>query len=174
MPKPTFDLIGETLLTSSQATITFDNLSSNYTDLHIIGSVVTTTTTKPYLLFNNSTSAIYNRIHVRHTATATTYSSTTTGDATEWFFGSLSNDLSSTTPMVFEIDINDYTNASYYKAATSRFFLGKSTVTSGTHELGFSAMSFESNTALTRLDFKTQSGSFDTNSIISVYGIKKE
>lgn len=167
----TYELIQTTTTTTSSAGITFDNISSNFTDLKIIVTPISAVASNYfYLRFNNDAFGNYsfNEIYTNGSgAYGYQSSSGTTYLGTNFYttFGTDSNN-----GYMSSIDIFDYSNTTSYKNILSR----NSAVTDpnfpGTEFVNGVWMKTE---AITRVDLVSAStNNLASGTVASLYGIK--
>ena len=154
----TYEKIATTTLGSSAATITFSGISGTYTDLILIASGTSTTSTI-VMQFNNDTGSNYSDIYMYgdgSSAGAGRHTSQTR------IFGSSVGSTISTN--IFQIQ--NYSNTTTYKSCLIRGNLTTSAVSA------FAGL-WRSTSAITRIDlFNHNGGNFDGGFIATIYGIK--
>jgi hypothetical protein len=170
----TFTLISETVLSSSQATITFSSITSTYTDLVVRASVRCNGTGFPdtndnlRFWFNNSLTNIYSNTYLEGTG-STTGSNT---NSLSFIKGNYSANGSTSTSNTFsniELYIPSYT-VSQNKPLS--LMTAQENNTTAAYIVATAGL-FRSTTAISRIDIDSQNGnSFVSGSSFYLYGIK--
>jgi hypothetical protein len=156
----TYEKIATTTLGSAAATITFSGISGTYTDLILVASG-TSTTSSICIRFNNDTSSNYSDTNIF--GTGSSVGSERHSNATK-MFGSVSG----STVFTDVFHIQNYSNTTTYKSCLIR---GSLTTSAATAFAGL----WRSTSAITRIDLiNNNSGDFDSGFIATIYGIKAE
>lgn len=157
----TYTPIATTTLGSSQSTVTFSSISGSYTDLVLVATTKSTTGNNTRMTFNNDASSIYSNTSVGGTGSSVVSrrDSGVTYIRLDW------DGYNQTTEFnVHTVNIQNYSNTATNKTALTR---------SGSAPTGVDAIIglYRSTSAITRLDVIASTGSFDTGSTFSLYGI---
>jgi hypothetical protein len=158
-----YDLISSTILTGSQASVTFDvtGLGSTYKHLQI--RAVTKNTSSDgengFYRFNSDTGSNYSQ-HFLAGNGSSVFSEGYANLSTNYFGQSFSSNFS---PLV--IDVLDAFSTSKYK--TTRSLSG-----SGTSRIYMNSNGWRNTAAITTINLYMGSGSFATGSRFSIYGIR--
>jgi hypothetical protein len=156
----TYEKIATTTLGSATATITFSSISGTYTDLVLIASGTSTTSTI-CIRFNNDTGSNYSDTYMFGDGSSAGSGRHTSASR---IFGSSVGSTVSTN--IF--NIQNYSNTTTYKTCLIRGSLTTS------HTIAFAGL-WRSTSAITRIDlFNNNSGDFDTGFTATLYGIKAE
>jgi len=166
----TYELIQTTTTTTSSAGITFDNISSNFTDLRIIITPISVVASNYfYLRFNNDAFSNYsfNEIYTNGSGAFGYQSGVTTFIGVLFYttFGTDSNN-----GYMCAIDIFDYSNATSYKNIISRASAVTDPNYPGTE---LTAGGWFNTAAITRIDLVSAStNNLGSGTVASLYGIK--
>jgi hypothetical protein len=156
----TYEKIATTTLGSAAATITFTSISGTYTDLILVTSGTSTTSTI-CIRFNNDTGSNYSDTYIYGDGSSAGSGRHTS--ATKIFGSSVGSTVSTD---IFQIQ--NYSNTTTYKTCLIR---GSLTTSAATAFVGL----WRSTSAITRIDlFNNNSGDFDSGFIATIYGIKAE
>jgi hypothetical protein len=161
-----FDSLGSVLLGTATSTITFSNIPATYTHLQIRMSAAGSTAADAYIRFNNDSTALYFCHQMRGGGTvAQSYNYTTQNQMV------ITSNIgqSSTSPNVAVCDILDYGSAN--KNKTIRSLNGYDLNGSGEAIVWSGAWNSPSS-AVSRIDLIMSTGTFRTNSLFALYGIK--
>ena len=164
-----FESIATLTPVSSTATLDFTSIPSTYKHLQIrfkfqdngqAGNV-------PYMLFNNSTSAIYTR-HTLNTngSTVNAFSETSTTQSQFSFSTGANADYAT----VGIVDIHDY--ASTTKNKTVRYIAGLDRNTNSGSFLQLQSNLFATTTAISSIQIKSFAGLWNIGTSVALYGIK--
>ena len=160
MPK-TYEPIATNTLVTTSAGITFSSISSAYTDLVLVCSVLMTTATKSTLIqFNGDTASNYS--YTRLTGDGT---SATSARATSIAYSSIGYTGITTSPMVSVTNIQNYANATTFKSFLTRFG------DAGTQTQANISL-WRSTSAITSMFIYPDSSTFAAGSTFTLYGIK--
>ena len=152
----TYEKIATTTLGSATGTVTFSSIPATYTDLFLVIGGAASSSQGLYLYFNNDTASNYSRTYVY-------------GD------GSSAGSANSTTDMrILEIgsaistvyaNIMNYSNTTTFKTSLSR---GGSASSLTLAQVGL----WRSTSAINRVDIVTGTGTINTGTVLTIYGIK--
>lgn len=171
MPTPTFIAIAKTVLTGSQATITFDSIPSTYTDLILL---ISARHDGAYsgggvgIKINSATSGYSGqRTYGNGTGTGSSYYASSNSI---YFYGGGSSGGSDTASTFgnAEIYFPNYTAST--KKITNQFGVSENNGTIGYSE--FDAGLYSGTSAISRLDISVSGSSFVSGSRFDLYGIK--
>jgi len=158
----TYEKIATNTLSSATATVTFSGITGTYTDLIVILNFGAATAGQDLgLRFNGDTSSIYSM--ARMWGNGTSMATTRTTGGTKIDVDSIG--VSTTVTVLDKIQIMNYSNTTTYKTALIRVDdPGKGTEA----VIGM----WQSNAAITSLDFFMTSGNILSGSSFTLYGIK--
>lgn len=174
MPTPTYVAIAKTVLTGNQATITFDNIPSTYTDLVLLASQRDNAPDSLYgvplwVTFNNNSSSLYSRteLYGQSTSTASTRSS---GNLQLRIGQSFSSGNTTTNTFEsWEMYIPNYAGSTNKPVSTTFAIPNNNTYQVDLVNAGL----FSSTTAISRIDLALDSAyQFVSGSRFDLYGIK--
>ena len=159
----TYEPIATNTLSSTQTLITFSSIPSTYTDLFVACQIQRTSATLNFrITVNNDTSALYSYTRFSGYSNGGVASDRITGGANwqPWFNGAAFTNISS-----FTFNLMNYANTTTFKPA---LFMnadagGEMTTTVGT---------YQSTSAINRIDFTAGSNSFAIGCTFTLYGIK--
>jgi hypothetical protein len=165
----TYTPIASVTLNSTTSSYTFTNIPQNYTDLIVVGQVLSTqaaATDVGQMQFNGDTSTNYSATYVRGpggTVAATSSRSSNVGYiyCGEWPAAS----TTTTTYSLFKINISNYANTSVYKSV-----LLESGSPSNYMDMGGGL--WRSLSAINSIKIFPTSGSFAAGTTLSIYGIQ--
>lgn len=155
--------IASQTLGSAAATITFSSISSAYTDIRVVVNGTPTGNTQFRLRFNNDSGANYSGTEVRGNGSSIgsdRYTSDT-GIYSNW-----AAFATSAQPVLTTFDVFSYTGSTN-KTVLSTF--NQDTNGSGTIEYGVGL--WRSTSAINRIDLTAAGNSFNTGTIVTLYGI---
>lgn len=167
MPTSTYEPIVTYTAPSAQSSVTFNPISSAYTDLVlVVNSSNSVSTNQPYIQINSDTSG-----------SSTNYSTTSMrGDGSSAASGRHSNNFGwfpvpgpgvgnngNFNPWI--VHIMNYANTTTYKSALSRFNNASSILSANAHL-------WRSTAAISSITVVMESGNFLTGSTFTLYGIK--
>ena len=166
----TYEPIATTTLSSSAATITFNSISSAYTDLRLIivgrSDDTVNNTVGVFFRYNNDTGANYSRTALFGDGSAVT--SVRSSGATNIFAGHLPASASGFTGFgLGQFDVFSYAGSTF-KTALSNF-------SSDRNGAGWSWVNvglWSSTSAITRIDFYPAAGNWAVGTTATLYGIK--
>lgn len=181
MPSPTYVAIAKTVLTGSQASVTFSSIPSTYTDLLVVFSVRGDATYEANngdamaMRINGSSTAQYSVTYVTGQGSATSSGRRTTGNADSFIrvYGGANYD--SATANTFssgEIYIPNYTGSTNKPISTSSVFENNSATVNAIYA---QAQLWGNTSAITSLEFTytfNASSRFVSGSRFDLYGIK--
>ena len=169
MPTPTYVAIAKTVLTGTQATVTFSGISNAYTDLVLHISARDNYAAEfsgLYLKLNNDTASNYSYIYLR--GQSTTASSTSGSQGAPGYIDG--NTATSNTFGSAELYFPNYT-ASTNKPISGTTVSETNSATAGTAWIACSANLWRNTAAISQIDL-TAWGSFVSGSRFDLYGIK--
>lgn len=160
----TYEPIATTTLSSAASSITFSSISGSYTDLRLVLVGIDSSGAGVRMTYNSDTGTNYSNTQL-YGAFSNAYSGRSTGIA----YCDLSVLGLYSTPSLIEVDIFSYAGSTYKTCLTS--FSGN---TNGTSTDGVAKVVnlWRSTSAITRIDLSLSSGSFDTGTSATLYGIK--
>ena len=154
MPK-TYEPIATTTLGSGTATVTFSSIPGTYTDLILMIGGAASAAQGMHLYFNNDTASNYSRTYFY-------------GDGTSAVSARVANhqllEIGTAISTVYAHVMN-YANTTTNKTTLSR---GGSASNLTIAEVGL----WRSTTAINRIDVTTASGTMNTGTVLTLYGIK--
>jgi hypothetical protein len=153
----TYTPIATQTLGSAAASVTFSSISQGYTDLVIVYNGISSTDDQNYFRYNNDTGSNYSRTFLFGNGTAVG----SNRSSNETF---LYGPFSLSTPVTNIAQIMNYSNSTTYKTTLIRSG-GAANSTIATVGL------WRSTNPITNVTITTQSGTFNTGSIFSLYGI---
>ena len=161
----TYEPIATTTLGSDSASYTFSSISGTYTDLILVVSNLTTSTSGQVLSvrFNSDTGSNYSRTSITTFGSGT--SSTRDTNQTSAGIGFNSNGTSTTTPAQIIAQIMNYANSTTYKTIISRCDLGNA-------EADAIVSMWRSTSAITSITVFAGAVNMKTGTMLSLYGIK--
>ena len=154
MPK-TYEPIATTTLGSAQGTVTFSSIPGTYTDLILMIGGAASSAQGLWLYFNNDTGANYSRTFVYGDG-----SSAISNRATDHRILEIGTSISTV-----YAHIMNYSNTTTNKTTLSR---GGSAANLTIAEVGL----WRSTAAITRIDVVTGTGTINTGTVLTLYGIK--
>ena len=161
--------IATTLLGSTAATITFDNIPQGYKHLQVRGiyqnNQANSSVDYVQMVINSDTSSSY--VTHRLQGNGATASASATA-ATVYAYPTFSVQGIASIYGTFVMDILDYANV--YKYKTIRTLGGYDG--NGAGNVGLNSNLWMNTASITKLQFSVQTGSFNTNSRLSLYGIR--
>lgn len=159
----TYEPIATTTLGSAQSTITFNSISSSYTDLILVISGQATSALNVLLRYNNDSTALYSYANLRGNGSSA-FSSRVTGATSVQISN---NDLSATQPTFYKVSI-----FSYAGSTNKTCLVEYASDRNGTGYVERTVGLYQSTTAVSRLDILTDTSTFITGSTFTLYGIK--
>ena len=161
----TYEKIATTTLGSAAATIDFTAIGSGYTDLRLVLVAIDSAGGGVRMTYNSDTSSLYSNTQL-YGAFSNAYSGRSTGIA----YCDLSVLGLHTTPKLIEVDIFSYAGSTFKTNLVS--FSGN---TNGASTDGIAKVVnlYRSTNAITSIQLKLDSGSFDTGTTATLYGILK-
>lgn len=164
MPTATYEKIQSTTLGSASATIDFTAIGSGYTDLRLVLVAIDSAGGGVRMTYNSDTSALYSNTQL-YAFSGTAYSGRETGKT----FCDLSLFGLSTTPHLIEIDIFSYAGSTFKTNLVS--FSGD--LNASNSAIAKVVNLYRSTNAITSIQLKLDSGSFDAGTTATLYGILK-
>lgn len=177
-PIATYDPIATQTLSSTSPTVTFSNISGNYTDLAIVANVNSDTATHFYARWGNgsvdtgsnySQTAIFGRRNGANSAYekgSERSSDFSYARITPFTYGVPSASLRFG---LIVINLNNYSNTTTFKPALIRASTTENYAYAGTE---MTSVLWRSTAAINQIQFSLASGNFNTGSTFSIYGIK--
>lgn len=161
----TYDKIATTTLSSASASINFNSIASSWTDLRIVLVAIDSAGAGVQMTYNSDTSSLYSNTQL-YGAFSNAYSGRSTGIA----YCDLSVLGLHTTPKLIEVDIFSYAGSTFKTNLVS--FSGD---TNGASTDGIAKVVnlYRSTSAITSIQLKLSSGSFDAGTTATLYGILK-
>lgn len=174
MPTPTYVALAKTVLTGTQATITFSAIPSTYTDLVLVASARTDWTgfseELKFWYNNNSAGSSYSFTRLITDAPNVTSSRSS---SFPWMSNSALNENTNTTSNTFssiEIYIPNYAGSNYKPASMTSARENNSTTY---YTIAANAGLWSDTTAISRIDLAPRQGTnFVSGSRFDLYGIK--
>jgi len=172
MPTPTYVALAKTVLTGTQATVTFSSIASTYTDLVVLinarGDDATDISTM-YVRINGDTGANYS--YTRLFSFGTAVNSDRAGNQSNFASAGFYNASTSTSNTFSNVEfyLPSYT-ASIKKIISSSSAVEINSTSSGVNGAGASL--YGSTTAISSLTIVNNSGNFVSGSRFDLYGIK--
>ena len=162
----TYEKIATNTLSSAQSSITFNSISSAYTDLRLI--LVSTGSVANYakINFNSDTATNYSDTVIYGDGT-TAYSARDTSAATVFLDGGYTQ-MSTTVPALYEVDIFSYAGSTF-KTFLSAASIDKNGSGSVARVVGL----WRSTSAITSIALAVNTGNFAAGSTATIYGILK-
>ena len=165
MPPVTYEPIATTTLGSTQATVTFSSIPGTYTDLVIVGSILTDNATGRTLniTFNSDTGSNYSNTHLGNdgNTVVSNINSNQTNIFASWYGANIS---STTNPFLCTIHINNYSNTTTNKTTLIR--------SGATNHLSAFANLWRNTAAINTIALSVSTGNMAANTTFTVYGIK--
>ena len=164
----TYEPIATTTLGSAAASYTFSSISGSYTDLFLIASAKNNTSASDiYMQFNADTATNYSYTYLTGTGSvaASGRGSSQTAIICDW---SAAVTSAASTFSLYQINVQNYSNATTYKTALIR---GNSAAAASAGTDAIVGL-WRSTSAITSIKIYPGTGSFDTGSTFTLYGIK--
>lgn len=160
MPTATYIALANLTLTGTDASITFSSIPNTYRDLFIVTNTDNTAQADYYLRFNGDTGSNYNRVTGQGTGSVVSYNSSS--NAT---FMRLNGNADLATDFSHNalIHVLDYSATDKQKTVLSR--------TNSTFGVDMTAGRWASTSAITSVTIYPSTGSFESGSTFSLYGI---
>lgn len=161
----TYEKIATTTLGSAASSINFNSIASSWTDLRIVLVAIDSAGAGVQMTYNSDTSSLYSNTQL-YGAFSNAYSGRSTGIA----YCDLSVLGLHTTPKLIEVDIFSYAGSTFKTNLVS--FSGD---TNGASTDGIAKVVnlYRSTSAITSIQLKLSSGSFDAGTTATLYGILK-
>jgi hypothetical protein len=154
----TYEPIATTTLGSNQSTVTFSTISGSYTDLIVVANATLSAGVGFGMQFNSDTGSNYSFIYFYGDG-----SSAAAGQNTSQTRINIGN--GNTTYSTYRAHIQNYSNTTTYKSVISNGGIG--------NEIAMIfAGSWRSNSAITSITFVPASGTINTGTTFTLYGIK--
>ena len=160
----TYEKIASTTLGTAAATIDFTSIPATYTDLRIVLVAIDSASGGVRLTYNSDTSALYSNTQL-YGFGGTAYS----GRETAKTYCELSVFGLSTIPQLMEIDIFSYAGSTFKTNLVS--YSGD--INSSSSGIARVVNLYRSTNAITSIQLKLSSGSFDAGTSATIYGILK-
>lgn len=177
MPSPTYVALAKTVLTGSQASITFSSIPSTYTDLILVVSSRQQDSgsyfEQFYLEFNGSATAVYSQTMVRGNSSV----AGSNQNSTQAYFNYLYQTGPSNTANTFgsvEIYIPNYTGSTN-KVMSSTSVVENNSTTAGESWIAGAAQLWRNTSAINQIKLTASgggAGNFTSGSRFDLYGIK--
>jgi len=160
----TYEKIATTTLGSASATVTFSSVSGSYTDLIIVAQIKATSATFLDLRFNSDAGSNYSRtvLSGNGSTASSERRSNQTQIATDYY-----ETIQTNLNYITTLHIMNYSNSTTYKTVLCR----PNNAATGT---GATVGLWRNTAAITSVDLRANSNSFDTGSTFTLYGIKAE
>jgi hypothetical protein len=160
MPTATYIALANLTLNGTDSSITFDSIPSTYRDLVAVINTDSSTQADLYLRFNGDTGNNYNRVTGQGTGSVASYNSSTNAAFMRLNGnGDLATDFSQNAI----IQVMDYSATDKHKSVLSR--------TNSTHGVDMTAGRWASTNAVTSVTIYPSTGSFESGSTFSLFGI---
>lgn len=161
----TYEKIATTTLGSAASSINFNSIASSWTDLRIVLVAIDSAGAGVQMTYNSDTSSLYSNTQL-YGAFSNAYS----GRSTNIAYCDLSVLGLHTTPKLIEVDIFSYAGSTFKTNLVS--FSGD---TNGASTDGIAKVVnlYRSTSAITSIQLKLSSGSFDAGTTATLYGILK-
>jgi len=156
MATKTYIPIASITLGSTTSSVTFSNIPQNYRDLVLLVEHTSTQTGETFFKFNNDTGSNYHRVFVDARNGSTSTSIQTQMSAFYAPAGDRTTGI---------MNILDYSKTDRHKTSIIRF--GNATYTVQPH-----GQRWANNAAITEINLDPNSGSYNTGSTFSLYGIE--
>jgi hypothetical protein len=154
----TYEPIATTTLTSNLSTVTFSSISGSYTDLVVISNATLSAGVGFGMYFNSDTSGNYSFTYLYGTGT-----SALSGRNTSTSRINIGN--GNTTFSTYRTHIQNYSNTTTYKTVISNGGIG--------NEIAIAfAGTWRNTAAITSITFQPVSGTINTGTTFTLYGIK--
>lgn len=156
----TYTPIATSTLGSAAASVTFSSISSAYTDLVIVCNAKSASTPTIRLEFNSDTGSNYSSTILYGDGSSA--GSVRVTNETSMNIGGVVPEFGTAV-----ININNYSNATTYKTAISKY----ATVSGTYSEVGAKVGLWRSTAAISTIKISTASSTFSTGSMFTIYGI---
>ena len=162
----TYSPIATTTLGSASGSVTFSNISGNYTDLVLVCSIKRTTGgAELWARLNGDTGSNYSATYLYGTGSSAA-SSRDSNLSNGMYFGVTGpNNFG-----VFIFNLQNYSNTATYKTAISRF--SNATPESGYAAVGSFVSLWRSTSAVTSIEVRDAGSTFVSGSTFTLYGVK--
>lgn len=160
----TYEPIASTTLGTAAVSISFTSISSAYTDLRLVFTGTTSTSTNFTIRFNNDSGSNYSWTWLGGTGSAAQSGRFTS--ATEYY----GNVTLQTTPQLYTVDVFSYTGSTYKTA-----LITESADKNGSGQLSRSVFLWRNTSAINRIDITALYGSTNTyasGTTATLFGIK--
>jgi hypothetical protein len=151
----TYEPIATNTLGSASSTVSFTSIPSTYTDLVLVIGGAASNAQGMFLYFNNDTAANYSRTYVYGTGSSAI--SDRVGDHKVLEIGTAISTLTAS--------VMNYSNTTTFKTTLTR---GGSAANLTIAEVG----TWRSTAAINRIDVTTGTGTMNTGTVLTLYGIK--
>jgi hypothetical protein len=160
----TYEKIQSTTLGSATATITFNSISSAYTDLRLVLVASGSSNFNYNITYNNDSSALYSTTVLRADG-ASAYSDRNSGETKIplTFYANYG-----TTPFLLTLDLFSYAGSTFKTA-----LITQSNDRNGSGSVEQTVALYRSTTAISRIDLNSGAPYFNTGTIATIYGILK-
>jgi len=158
----TYEPIATTTLSSATATVTFSSISGSYTDLVLVCNAVGSTLINTRMRFNSDTGSNYSYTVLGGDGSAASSFRSSNSTYAQLNYYSY---LETTLKVNHIVQIMNYSNATTYKSYLSR---GNNAANGVDAIVGL----WRSTSAITTVTLSTNTGTFESGSTFSLYGIK--
>jgi len=156
----TYEPISTTTLGSAAASVTFSSIPQTYTDLVLIASTQTSNNVDVFMRFNSDTANNYSSTNI--VGNGTSASSTRLSSRSDII---IMSGNPSTSISTYVLNIFNYTNATTYKSCLIRSNLGDRVA-------AIVGLWRATPAAITTINIRVDTGTFNTGSTFTLYGIK--
>lgn len=153
----TYEPIATTTLGSNQSTVTFSSIPSTYTDLVVIANAVLSTSVGFGMYFNSDTGSNYSFMYLYGDGTSAAAGAN--ANTTRINFGN-----GATTYSIYKASIQDYANTTTNKTVLSSGGLATE------YAIAYAGI-WRSTSAINSITFQPASGTINTGTTFSLYGI---
>jgi len=160
MATPTYTALATTTLSSSASSVTFSDISSSYRDLTCVVYADGTAQTELYIRFNSDTGSTYTAVRMQGSGTSAGYN-TYSGTNGMRLVGN--GDIMTNFSFTAMIHVQDYSATDKYKTLLSR--------TNSSNGVDACVGNWPSTSAISSITLYPNSGSFDTGSTFSLFGV---
>lgn len=164
----TYKHIASSTLSATSTAFDFTSIPNTYTDLQLIGSLVSTANETVYARFNDDTSNYFS-VAIGGKRTDVSDSAEQVNTKTGGLLAAPGIGTSTSVPVTFVMDVMDYTS-SVYKIQLWRSGLG---ATASLGETYFGGSLWDDTSVVTSIKLFLSNGNFNVGSSVSLYGILK-
>ena len=159
----TYDPIATITLTSAQSSVTFSNITQEYSDLHVVVNAIANPANDLIITINNDSGSNYSRTVLYGTGTS---ASSTRGSNLNIMYCDAYMSLDTSEYSIYTIDFFQYSNTNLYKTSLV-------SATRAGRGMDKQVNLWRSTSAITSLKFFADTGNL-TGGKISLYGIRGE